>query len=258
MKPQNILAVVSILASSAFAQTPGFFVSAGGGQAWMDVGHFVVYNPDSSVPGTPGLEALAAKGTKDTVSVVRLTVGYAFDKNWDLQLAYANYGTGEVDVALANYPGAVMFPGGDQPIYTRNVFRYKPSAFTLMPSYTCAIGDNWRARAGAGVSYGVTTSHFETTVLPSPLTFPDYTRESYAGETDRRLGYVVSLGVDYLFTKNLSVGVTGSFSTFKTKVPSSPWWSSVVMNSTFGPESGTAPSVNINSYGVELALTWHW
>ena len=68
MKALRLLAVVSVLATSAFAQKPGFFVSAGGGLAKMDVGEFVVYNPYTS---TLGGEPLATTKTKATVSVVR-------------------------------------------------------------------------------------------------------------------------------------------------------------------------------------------
>jgi hypothetical protein len=258
MKTPGILAVVLLLSSSALAQTPGFFVSAAGGEAWMDVGHFVVYNGSSNIVGaTPNLEALPAIKRTDRVSVSRLTVGCRFDENWGLQFSYADYGTGEVGVTLANDSGLIITPPSGPPIYTLNVLKYKPTAFTLGPSFTYSISNKWQVRAGAGASYSITKSHYVIAVRSSPL--GPGGEESYPGQTDRYFGYFASLGVDYLLGRGFTVGVNGNFSSFKAKVPASPWVVDPVQNSYGAWVSGaTSSRVNVRSCGIDIALTWHW
>ena len=249
MKTFKLLAVLSILASSAFAQNPGFFVGAGGGLARLDVGTFTMYNPSAAITGQPEGEHLDAIDRRSNVSVARLTVGYSFTENFALQLSYAAYGTGEVKVAFPLYPGFEWATGAGAPTYQRQVLRYKPTALTLVPSYTYAVGDKSRVIVGAGINYGLTTSHFEDTFISggtvSPVNLVPQSH-SYAEEKDHSLGFILSLGVNRLITDNLSVELTGNYSTFKTKVPTSPWTSS------------SKSDVTINSFGIELALLWHW
>ena len=47
-------------------------------------------------------------------------------------------------------------------------------------------------------------------------------------------------------TDNLSVEITGNYSTFKTKVPTSPW------------PTNSKSNVTATALGAELALAWHW
>ena len=75
MNVLKLLAAISILASSAFAQNPGFFVGAGGGLARLNVSSFAVYNPLASIAGHPEGEAVKAIDGRSNVSVARLTGG---------------------------------------------------------------------------------------------------------------------------------------------------------------------------------------
>jgi opacity protein-like surface antigen len=249
MKTLKLLAVLSIFASSAFAQNPGFFVGAGGGLARLDVGTFTVYNPRASISVQPEGEHLDAIDRRSNVSVARLTVGYNFAENFALQLSYAAYGTGTVRVALPLYPGYEWAVGAGAPTYQRNELKYKPSALTLTPSYTYAVSEKSRVIVGAGVNYGMTSSHFEDTFIPGATISPANLvpqSHSYAEEKDNSLGFILSLGVNRLITDNLSVELTGNYSTLKAKVPSSPWG------------SVSKSDVTINAFGAELALLWHW
>lgn len=216
----------------------------------MNVGNFAVYNPVASIPGQPQGEMLVAIDKKDTVSVARLTVGYQFNENWDLQLSYADYGTGEAKVAFPLYPGFAwaMVIGNGPDVYQRHVLRYKPTAVVLMPSYNHDVGDNLRIKVGAGVSYCSTSSHFEATYKEGAVIFPapGFEAYSYRKETDHSLGFIASLGADYKLTNKLSAAISGNYSIFKAKVPGSPW------------VERSKSSVNITSFGAELALVWHW
>ncbi len=247
MKALKWVAVISILATSALAQTPGFFVSAGGGMAKMKVDGFAVYNPVASVPGQPQGEALAAIEKNDTVSVVRLTVGYNLTENWGLQLSYANYGSGEVRM---EYPGIfwAQVIGISHDVYLRHVLKYQTSAFTFIPSYTFRLNEKLGIKAGAGVSYNKTSSHFEATYIPEVTIFPITTPQSYsyAKKTEQSLGYIVSLGADYLITKKLSLELSSTYTAFKMKVPTSPW------------ATNSKSSVKAGSLSAELALAWHF
>jgi len=249
MKAYKFLAVASVLTSTALAQTPGFFVSAGGGVARINVGSFTVYNPDASIQGQPQGEALGAVDRKDNVSVARLTAGYTVNENWDVRLSYTGYGTGEAKVAFPLYTGYAWGVGGGAPTFQRHVLKYKTTALTLMPSYTYAAGEKSRVILGAGINYGMTTSHFEETYITGASVAPVYripTSFSYAEETDHSLGYILSLGFSRLITDNFSAEVTGNYSTFKTKVPTSPW------------ATRSKSSVSATALSAELALIWHW
>lgn len=216
----------------------------------MDVGDFAVYNPVAGAAWQPQGEALAATGKKDTVSVARLTVGYDFTENWGLHLSYTDFGTGEASMAFPQYPGIVwaMMIGVGPDVYQRHVLKYKTSAFTLMPSYTFRVNEKLGIRAGVGVSYTKTSSHFEATYTRGTVIFPVPTPQSYsyAKATEQSLGYIVSLGADYLITNRLSLGLSGNATTFKMKVPATAWTNS------------SQSKVKNNSFGAELALTWHW
>jgi hypothetical protein len=76
------------MTSCAYAQKPGFFVTAGGGLARMKAGSFTVFNPTAD---TPREERLETTSKKDSASVARLTVGYNFTENWALTLSYTNF-----------------------------------------------------------------------------------------------------------------------------------------------------------------------
>jgi outer membrane protein W len=250
MKALKILALFAVLASSAFAQKPGFFVTAGGGVALMETGNFSVYNPNASVPDSPLGEELKVTTTRDNVSVVRLTAGYNFTDNWALQASYADYGTAEADVAFPQYPGMVWPPGGGPTTYTRHVLKYKSSALTLMPTYTKAIGDTSRFIIGAGLCSSKITSHFETTTISGAVVAPTTPKEpvttSYADDTNNHLGCIVQFGFDILITKSLSAQISGNYSWMEANVPASPW------------TNRSRDTVRIDSLAAELALSWHW
>jgi len=249
MNALKLLAVISILASSALAQEPGFFVGAGGGLARLDVGRFTVYNPNAVITGHPEGEPLASIDGRSNVSVARLNVGYNFTEDFALQLSYVAYGTGEVKMPFPLYPGYVWGVGGGAPTYQRHVLRYKPTSFTLMPSYTYAVGEKSRVIVGAGINYGMTSSHFEDTTIPGGTVAPGNLvpqSHSFAEETEHALGFILSLGINRLITEHFSVELTGNFSTFRTKIPTSPW------------AAGSKSSVRTDAFGTDLALVWHW
>ena len=234
--------IISILASSVFAQESGFFISAGGGVARMTVDNFAVYNPVASIPGQPLGEALPALDRKDSAAVTRLMIGYTFNQSWDLRLSYANYGTAEVQMAFPLYPG-VFFATEPDP-YLRHALVYKASAFTIMPSYTYAPSEKLKLRAGVGVNYGMTDAHFEDTrrgTITGDIRF-----NRYAKFNDTSLSYIISLGADYKITENISAGINVNYTTMDAEIPNAPW------------VNRTKSSVQIGSLSTEFALTWSW
>lgn len=232
----------TILASAAFAQEPGFFVSISGGTSQMKAGNFAVYNPVASIPGQPLGEALPAVDRKDSVTVSRLTFGYTVNQSWDFRFSYANYGTGEVQMAFPLYPGMVFITAPDP--YTRHALVYKTSVLTFMPCYNYALSEKMKLRVGAGVNYGMTDSHFEDARRANITGVPR--SNSYAKSSDTSLSYLLSLGADYKVTEKLSVGLSANYTTMKADIPSSPW------------ANRTKTNVQISSLSTELALSWHW
>jgi outer membrane protein W len=249
MKALKILVLFAVLASSAFAQKPGFFVAAGGGVVRMEAGDFTVFNPQASIPGSPQGELLAPTNTRDTVTFVRMTVGYNFTENWALQISYADYGSAEVQMAFPQYPNYTWPSGVVANTYTRHILKYKPTALTLLPTYTMAIGDTARIIYGAGLCRSKTSSHFEATWMEgaSAMTAsPIYVSQTYAEESESNLGVIVSLGFDFLITKHLSWQFGGNYTAFKVMVPSSPW------------SGRSEANIRVDSYAGEVTLAWHW
>ena len=158
MNTLKVLAVLSIVASSAFAaQESGFFVGAELGRARLKNDGFTVYNSIAST----GPEALPALDTTNNVSVGRLTMGYAFNKEWDLRLSYTRFGEAEIRVAGPVFPG-IYFAVGPY-YYPRNVVIYKTSMVTVLPVYSIALTERLRVSGGLGFNYATTDSHFEAT-----------------------------------------------------------------------------------------------
>jgi hypothetical protein len=179
MKTLKRLATISVLASSAFAQAPGFFISGSGGIAQTNVENFTVFNayyiniPSAQIYPPPG-ETLSVTDKKSSESVARLSVGYPFNKSWDIRFSYADYGTATAKlqppskIFLTYSPIATFvptpFPAYNATLnaYQRLCVKFRTSEFTLLPTYSYAIG-RWKLRAGAGLSLHQTSSHFETT-----------------------------------------------------------------------------------------------
>jgi len=57
---------------------------------------------------------------------------------------------------------------------------------------------------------------------------------------------MLSLGANRLLTKNVSSEMIFNYTTFKMKIPASPW-----------PTNSKA-SVKVGALSTELALAWHW
>lgn len=245
MKTIALLVATAVSTTAAFGQKSGFFIDAGAGVAQMKTGDFAVFNPVASVPGQPLGEALPALDRTSRVSVARLTLGYAFNENWDLRLSYAGYGSGEVRLAFPTYPGIFFVTAPDQ--YERHVMSYDAAAFALLPVYTHALDDRLRLKIGAGLSASHTSAHIEATyssgaILPRPAA----TAHSYAGASETSLGYILLLGVDCAISRHFSIGISADYGTMQAKVPASPW------------ANRSRSSVPVTALGAELVATWRW
>ncbi len=243
MKVLKFLAVVSVLATSAFAQQdPGLFVTLGGGYAKLSV-------DDLSLQTNYG-ETLGTRDGDDTVGFLRAEIGYRFDSRWDLSLGYADYGQAELHMAFPKYPGiASILP---LPEYSRNVMQYEVSRLTLIPSYTHSFGDKLSLRARVGITYDQTKSHFETTYyayLSGPpsgtfsKTFPEVKKSTWS--------YLLSLGAEYAITAQLSVGVTIAYAPLDLKPAS---------EEIFGVANGVArpdrEKVDVSAVEGAVVFTW--
>lgn len=241
----TLLVATTVLLSPAFGQKSGFFVEAGAGVAQLKSGDFAVYNPLASVPGQPLGEALPALDRTSRVSVVRLTLGYAFKENWALRLSYTDYGTGNVPLAFPVYPGVAFAVAPDQ--YERHAMRYDSTTFSLLPVYTHPLGDRLKLRLGAGLNYSRTSAHIEAAYSSGAiLPRPPATAHRYAEATESALGYTLLLGADYLISDRCSIGIGADYGTMKTKVPATPW------------ANRSKSSVRLTTLGAVLAATWHW
>ena len=213
-------------------------------------------------------ETLSSVKQKSTVNVARLTIGYVFNKTWDVRLSYSENGSTKVNLQLPSrlylsYTPLITLVATPYPAfaatvrsYSRNILSYDSSAFTLLPSYIYSVG-KFRLRAGAGLCLSQTSTHFETTaatvtiqdfgdgknIFESPPTAPVSSR--YAKKSGSNLGWIVSLGIDYKFTEKFSAGLNGNYTTFNLALPSSPW------------SAPTHSTVSAESFGAELSLTWY-
>lgn len=245
MKSLNILALSLVTVVSAAAQSTGFFLTVSGGTAQMKTGDFAVYNPVASVPAQPLGEALAVTDKSSRASVARFSLGYVINENWDIQLGYADYGTAKAQVAAPTYPGIVFIVPQDN--YTRHELKYDSSVVTLIPTYTHALSNQLKLKIGAGLSYSQTSSHFETTLVHyTSVTNSTTTKNRYAKASQSNLSYLATLGLDYAITDKFSIGLTGTSTTMKAKIPSAPW------------VNRTKSDVTVSSLGAELTATWHW
>lgn len=234
----KVLGVLSIATSTVFAAPgSGFFVGAEIGRARLKNDGFTVYNPLAS----PSPEALPALDKTNNVSVARLTVGYSFTEEWGLRLSYTGFGEAEVRVAAPVYPGMVFVIPPDT--YPRNVVRYKTSMFTLLPVYSIPLGDRLRLSGGIGLNYATTKSHFETTRVQY-LIGTRY--DSFAEDTEHKLGLALQFGVDYFVIENLSLRVTANYADAKANVPPAPMW------------GRSAADFGIKAMSVQFAVAWHF
>jgi opacity protein-like surface antigen len=266
MNSLKLLVVASVLASSAFAQTSGFFVSAGGGVAQMKTGDFAVTNPTAviyyfySPSKAADSQVLRSTDKEDNATVARLTVGYRFDQAWDVRASFTDYGTSEVRMELpsytqiinpaVNFVTAPVLPA--MPVFQRNSVKYKASTLSLLPTYTRTLG-NVKLRGGVGINITRSSANFEAAgLIPADVVIaifppPALTQRELSSPKERKtsLGYIISLGAEYQFTDKFSVGLSGNYTTFKIAVPSSPW------------ASRSKSSVAGTALSAELSLAWH-
>lgn len=210
MKVLKPLAAVSVLATSAFAQTGGLFFSAGGGYAKVQAESFNLT--------THYGEVLHSTSEDDSVSFASLEAGWRFNEKWAVGLGYADYGTAEIQVSFPKYPGwASILPFPD---YSRNVLIYDSQQFELVPAYSHALGERWTLHARAGVTYRETKAHFETTyrqLLSGP---PSGTAsETFPEEKTTSWSYLLSLGIEFAVTPRFSIGILGTYSPSTMKLP---------------------------------------
>jgi opacity protein-like surface antigen len=243
MKVLKPLAVVSVLATAAFAQQDhGLFVSAGGGYAKLSVDDFTQV--------TSYGETLRTTDGDDTVGFVRGELGYRFNPRWDLALGYTDYGTGEVQVSYPGYPNILsILP---MPAYSKNVMKYDATRIALIPSYRHALGEKLSLRVRAGVTYDETNAHFETTYYqvfsgPPPGTFS----KTFSEEKNESWNYLLSIGAEYAITRHLSIGVTATYAPFEMKVASEQI--AGVGNGTTRP---SPEIVDVNALEAAVVLTW--
>ena len=243
MKVLKPLAVVSVLAASAFAQQDhGLFVNVGGGYAKLSV-------DDLSMQTGYG-ETLHTRDGDDTVGFLRGELGYRFNDRWDLALGYSDYGTGEVHVSFPKYPGIVsVLP---LPDYSRNVMKYETTRIALIPSYTHALTEKLSLRARAGVTYDETKAHFETTYYavfsgPPPGTFS----KTFPEAKDSTWNYLLSIGAEYAITPRLSLGLTVTYAPFTMKVPGEEIFG-------VGNPAARPSSENVDVDSIEGAIVFTW
>lgn len=239
MKILKVWAVLSIAASSAFAAPQsGFFVGAELGRARLKNDDFKVYNQVAS----PSPETLPSLDTSNNVGVARLTVGYAFNKEWDLRLSYTRFGEAEIAVTAPRYPGIVFAIAPDS--YPRNVVVYQTSMVTVLPVYTISATDRLRFNGGIGFNYATTNSHFETVRYQN---LSGTRADSFAEDSESDLGLVFQFGVEYFVIKNLSLQATANYSEATAKVPPSSMWG-----------RGAGATFKIKAISVQFAAAWHF
>ena len=242
MKALKILAVVSVLSPSAFAQISGLFISSGGGVAKFDAGEFT--------QRTSYGEVLRTSDTSDAVGFVQIGLGYRFNESWDALLSYADYGSAEIGISFPTYPNiASILP---LPDYSRNVLMYETTRLALAPVFTCELSGPLRLRASAGITWTKTDSRSETTYrawFSGPPSGEFSTRTST--ESKKSWGYLASLGLEYAFSKNLSVGLGASYSPFKIKVTPTR-----VAGVGSGVTQPSKESIDVDSIEALLSVTW--
>jgi len=232
MKTLRLLAFASFLASSALAQTSGFYVNAGGGMATLKTGGFT--------QTTSYGEIIKNKDAKDSVAGARIEIGYQFDENWDLGVQFTDYATAEIQMEYPKYPG--IFSIVPMPAYSRHVLLYDTIRFALVPSYTFAAGDRMRLRASAGVVGSRTRSHFEATYYIQYSGRPNETlSERYPEEKNTSLSYVASVSAEWIFTKHLSLALNGGYSPYKMDLPAS-------RIAPFGPTQPSTGSLKVEAF----------
>lgn len=193
-------------------------------------------------------EILKTSDTSDGVAVAHLELGYIFDENWSLGLGFTDYATAEVQMDLPHYPGIVsLLPN---PSYSRHVFLYDTLRFTLIPSYTFASGDQFLLHAGAGVTYNRTRSHFEATYYAQYSGRPSSTfYESYPEETTTVWRYTLTLGVEWMMTKHMSLALSGAYSPYKIDVPST-------RVAGFGATQPSKSSVQVDAFEATFSFVY--
>jgi opacity protein-like surface antigen len=210
MKTLKRLAAVSVLVTSAFAQAPGFYINAGGGYARVQADSF-------SVTTSYG-EVLHSMGEDDSVTFASVEVGCRFNDNWAVGLGYSDYGTAEIQMSFPKYLGyASILPFPD---YSRNILLYDSQQLELVPTYSHALGKRWILHARAGVTYRETKAHFETTYrtfLSGPPS--GVVSETFPEEKTSTWSYLASVGVEFAVTPRFSIGVMGTYSPSKMKLP---------------------------------------
>ncbi|MFT3870972.1 MAG: outer membrane beta-barrel protein [Nibricoccus sp.] len=244
MKFTSLLAVVVVFSTPVFGQKVGPYVTAGGGISVLHVSPFSVTNP---VAVAANGEVLNARGRRSNVSVARLTAGYNFTENWSLQISYAKFGKGEVEMAFPEYPDVVWATGSGPDKYQRHALVYKPTTISLMPVYTHAVSDDSRIIFGAGVTKSKISSHFESIYMSGAVVNPAllYRSNTYAEESESKMTPAVLIGIDKKISNNFSIGFTCTYTSLKMKIPSSPW------------ATRSAETVGVNSFEANLYLGWH-
>ncbi|MFT3781075.1 MAG: outer membrane beta-barrel protein [Nibricoccus sp.] len=243
-----LVAVVTLgLSYSAHAQKVGPYVTAGGGVARLQVGGMSVTNP---VAATSAGEPLTANNSRSTVAVSRVTVGYNFTENWSAQLSYAKFGTGSASFTFPEYAGVVWGVGGGPSSYLRNDLVYKPTALSLAGSFTYAVTDNTRMIASAGVTQSKVRSRFQTVFKSGAVVAnPTYQFVEYSEESETAYCPTISLGLDRKITDQISIGLTGTYSGMKLKIPTAP----------NGPwTTASEQTKRVAALSAELYLGWHW
>jgi hypothetical protein len=191
-------------------------------------------------------EILKTTDTSDSVPFAHLEMLYQFDEAWDIELGAAIIDAAEIQVSFPTYANvSSMLP---PPNYSRNVMMYEMYRFSLMPSYTFAVGDRIRVRAGAGINHNRTKSHFETTYYASfsgrpPGMFsensPDTKYDSWGG--------VVALRAEWEFGPHTSIGLSCAYSPFQIGVASMPL-------ARYGATQPSRSTVTVDSF--EAAFTF--
>lgn len=237
------------LYASSDAKPTGFFVSGGVGIAQTKTSAFNVYNTNFGSTINPG-EYLQAKDRSDRSAVGRLTIGYTFPENWDLRLSCIKTGAAQVTLPFPTIRDEVWAQviGAGPDRYSRHILEYDTTSLALQPVYAFGVSERLRIKAGAGLLFTLTRSHFEDTYLAGGVLSPPPVQQdhSYAKRTTSSIGLTGLVGASYEILPNLNLELACHYSKFKTGFAKSRWGTQ--------PE----PKAKLQSLNTELSVLFYW
>ncbi|MFT3781013.1 MAG: outer membrane beta-barrel protein [Nibricoccus sp.] len=226
------------LVVGALAST-GMHFTVGGGGALMRARDFSLQ--------TDYGEVLPVTSRNATAGTFNACVGYQFNEDWGLNLAFINFEP--VTARLAKPNVSAPLAGIPAPSFFRNNLRYSAMQWALMPTYTITEDDRFRVLATAGVTYSPTDAQFETeyyaTYSGRPPGMSKYTTQK---QKNYGWGYAAGCSAELALSKHFSLSLSAVYAPLKVKLPSSTplAWKSAVP---------TKSSVNVDTLNFALTFT---